>query len=178
MQKYEGNKDNTRINEQITAPELRVLGPEKEPLGVLSLKDALKKSEEMGFDLVEISPGANPPVARIVDYGKFVYQREKKLKEAKKSQHMIEVKEVKFGPHIDVHDFEYRTRRISDFLEKGNKVKVSIRFRGREMAHTKIGFDLIKRIIDLIGEDFVERPAKLESRQILLFLAPKSLKKK
>ncbi len=173
------NKDNTKINEHITAPELRVLGPEGEALGVMSLKEALAKAEELDLDLVEISPTAVPPVARIVNYGKFLYQKEKKLKEAKKNQKIVETKEVKFGPHIDVHDFEYRVKRILEFLGKGDKVKVSIRFRGRELAHTEIGFELIKRILEKLGDSAtVEKPAKMEGRQILMFLAPPKSQKK
>jgi translation initiation factor IF-3 len=172
------NRDQTRINEQIQAQELRVTGSEGEPLGIMSLKDAMSKAEELDLDLVEVSPTAIPPVARIVNYGKFLYQKEKKTREAKKNQKIVEMKEVKFGPHIDIHDFEYRTKRINEFLDKGDKVKVSIRFRGREMAHTELGFEIIKRIIDQIGENIVEKPAKLEGRQILMFLAPsRSLKK-
>ncbi|MGL5956210.1 MAG: translation initiation factor IF-3 [Brevinema sp.] len=170
------NKNTTKINEQIQAPELRVSGPEGEVLGILSLKEALAKAEELDLDLVEVSPNANPPVARIVNYGKFLYQKEKKIKEAKKNQKIIEMKEIKFGPHIDKHDFDYRIRRIQDFLEKGDKVKVSIRFRGREMAHTEIGFELIKRIIEQIGESVIEKPAKMEGRQILMFLSKKIAK--
>lgn len=166
------NKDHTRINEHIQALELRVLDPEGEALGIMSLSEALAKALALELDLVETSPTANPPVARIVNYGKFLYQKEKKLKESKKNQKTVEMKEVKFGPHIDKHDFEYRVKRIQDFLEKGDKVKVSIRFRGRELAHTEIGFELIKRILEQVGEHTVEKPAKMEGRQILLFLTP------
>ncbi len=172
------NKDNTRLNDQITAPEVRVLGPEGEALGVMSSKEALAKAVDLDLDLVEVSSTANPPVVRIVNYGKFLYQKGKKLKEAKKNQKIIETKEIKFGPHIDKHDFDYRIKRIQEFLEKGDKVKVSIRFRGRELAHTEIGFELIKKIIEQIGDSCVEKPAKMEGRQILMFLAPpKSAKK-
>lgn len=171
------NKDMTRINDRIQAPELRVLDPEGEALGIMSLKDALAKAEVLELDLVEVSPNAIPPVARIVNYGKFLYQKEKKIKEAKKNQKIIEMKEIKFGPHIDKHDFEYRVKRINDFLSKGDKVKVSIRFRGREMAHTELGFEIIKRIIELIDDNIVEKPAKLEGRQILMFLAPSKSQK-
>lgn len=173
-----GEKDTTKINDSIQAPELRVLGPEGEALGVMSLQEALNKAEELDLDLVEVSPTANPPVARIVNYGKFLYQKEKKLKEAKKNQKTVETKEIKFGPHIDKHDFEYRIKRINEFLSKGDKVKVSIRFRGRELAHTEIGFELIKRIIEQIGENVIEKPAKMEGRQILMFLAPAKSQKK
>ncbi|MGL4677027.1 MAG: translation initiation factor IF-3 [Brevinema sp.] len=167
------NKNTTKINEYIQAPELRVTGPEGEALGIMSLKDALAKAEELDLDLVEISPNADPPVARIVNYGKFLYQKEKKVKEAKKNQKIIETKEIKFGPHIDTHDFEYRIKRMQEFLDKGDKVKVSIRFRGREMAHTEIGFGLISRIIEQVGENIIEKPAKMEGRQILMFLSKK-----
>ncbi|MGL4394239.1 MAG: translation initiation factor IF-3 [Brevinema sp.] len=171
-------KDQTRINEQIKAPELRVLDADGEALGILSLADALRKAEEAELDLVEVSPTAVPPVARIVDYGKYLYQKEKKLKEARKNQKNVELKEVKFGPHIDKHDFDYRVKRMQDFLAKGDKVKVSIRFRGREMAHTEIGFDIIKRILEILPEIVIEKPAKLEGRQILMVVAPPKTQKK
>ncbi|MGL4366947.1 MAG: translation initiation factor IF-3 [Brevinemataceae bacterium] len=172
------NKDQIRINERITAPELRVLDSEGQPLGILSLKAALDEAEKLDLDLVEISPNAEPPVARIINYGKFLYQKEKKLKEARKNQKTVEVKEIKFGPHIDKHDFDYRVKRIVDFLNKGDKVKVSIRFRGREMAHTDLGFDIIKRILEQIGDVVIEKSAKLEGKQILMFLAPSKNSKK
>lgn len=171
-------KDQTRINEHIKAPELRVLNPEGEALGIMSLADALAKAEELDLDLVEVSPTAQPPVARIVNYGKFLYQREKKLKEAKKNQKNVELKEIKYGPHIDVNDFSYRTKRIIQFLAKGDKVKVSIRFRGREMAHTELGFNIIKRVLDQVGDVVIEKPAKLEGRQIIMIIAPSKSKKK
>ena len=166
------NRDQTHINDQIKAPELRVLGPEGEPLGIMSLEQALAKADDFELDLVEISPTANPPVARIVNYGKFLYQKEKKLKEAQKNQKTVEMKEIKFGPYIDSHDFDYRMKRILEFIKKGDKVKVSIRFRGREMAHTSMGFDIIDRILAQIGDAVVEKPAKLEGRQILMVLTP------
>ncbi|MGL4388631.1 MAG: translation initiation factor IF-3 [Brevinema sp.] len=172
------DKDQTRINDQIKSPELRVLDPEGEALGILSLSDALRKAEEWELDLVEVSPTAVPPVARIVDYGKFLYQKEKKLKEARKNQKNVELKEIKFGPHIDIHDFEYRVKRIQEFLGKGDKVKVSIRFRGREMAHTEIGFEIIKRILETLPDIVIEKPAKLEGRQILMVVSPPKSQKK
>ncbi|MGL4563142.1 MAG: translation initiation factor IF-3 [Brevinema sp.] len=172
------DKDQTRINDQIKAPQLRVLDPEGNPLGILTLSEALKKAEEWELDLVEISPGAEPPVARVVDYGKFLYQKEKKLKEARKNQKNVELKEIKFGPHIDKHDFDYRVRRIEEFLAKGDKVKISIRFRGREMAHTQLGFDIIKKILEILTDFVLEKPAKLEGRQILMVLSPPKSQKK
>lgn len=166
------SRDNTRINDQITAPQLRVTGSDGEALGVLSLSDALKRAESEDLDLVEVSPNAEPPVARIVDYGKYLYQKEKKIRESRKNQKIVELKEVKFGPYIDIHDFDYRVRHIKDFLSKGDKVKVSIRFRGREMAHTDMGFDIIKRILENVDGAVVEKPAKLEGRQIFMVMSP------
>lgn len=165
-------RDNSRINDQINASQLRVLGPEGEPLGVMSFSEAMKKAEEAELDLVEISPNAEPPVARIVDYGKFLYQKEKKVREARKNQKTVEVKEVKFGPFIDIHDFDYRVKHICEFLSKGDKVKVSIRFRGREMAHTELGFDIIKRILEKVEDVVIEKHAKLEGRQIFMVMSP------
>lgn len=172
------DKDQTRINDEIRASELRVLDPEGNALGIMKLSEALAKAEEWELDLVEISPTAIPPVARIVDYGKFLYQKEKKLKEAKKNQKIVELKEIKFGPHIDKHDFDYRLKRIQDFLAKGDKIKVSIRFRGREMAHTELGFQIIQRILEQLTDIVIEKPAKLEGRQILMVLSPPKSQKK
>jgi len=171
-------KDQTRINDHIKAPELRVLDPEGEALGIMSLATALAKAEELELDLVEISPTAHPPVARVVNYGKFLYQKEKKIKEAKKNQKIVELKEIKYGPHIDINDFNYRTKRITQFLEKGDKVKVSIRFRGREMAHTELGFNIIRRILNQVSDIIIEKPAKLEGRQIIMIIAPPKSQKK
>ena len=170
--KKQDSRDMTRINDQITAPEVRVLGSEGEALGVMSLAQALKQAEDLDLDLVEVSPTAQPPVVRIVDYGKFLYQKEKKLQEARKNQKIVELKEVKFGPYIDIHDFNYRVKRITDFLSKGDKVKISIRFRGREMAHTDMGFDIIRRILENVTNIVVEKPAKLEGNTIYMILAP------
>lgn len=129
------------------------------------------------LDLVEISPEADPPVCKIVDFGKFVYQREKKVKEAKKKQKIIELKEMKFSPKIDKHDYQYRVQHILNFLDKGDKVKVTIRFRGREMSHTEFGFELIQKILEEVKEFCtIEKPPKLEGRSLTAVLSP--LKKK
>lgn len=150
-----------------------MIDAEGEQAGVLSLADALKLAEAAGMDLVEMSPNADPPVARVIDYGKFLYQKEKKLKEAKKKQKVVEIKEIKFTPRIDVHDFTYRIKRVVEFLEKGDKVKITIRFRGREMAHTELGFHVVERVMEEVkAVSSIEKPAKLEGRNITLVLAP------
>ncbi len=150
-----------------------MIGAEGEAIGVVSLDEALKLAEQAGMDLVEMSPNAEPPVARIIDYGKFLYQKEKKLKEAKKKQKVVEIKEIKFTPRIDVHDFTYRVKRVIEFLEKGDKVKITIRFRGREMAHTELGFHVVERVMeDVKNVSTIEKPAKLEGRNITLVLQP------
>lgn len=141
------------------------------------MEEALKMAALDELDLVEISPEADPPVCKIVDFGKFVYQREKKVKEAKKKQKIIELKEMKFSPKIDKHDYQYRVQHILNFLDKGDKVKVTIRFRGREMSHTEFGFELIQKILEEVKEFCtIEKPPKLEGRSLTAVLSP--LKKK
>ncbi len=152
---------------------MRLVDEEGEAAGVVSLEEALKRAEAAGMDLVEVSPTAKPPVAKIIDYGKFLYQKEKKLKEARKKQKVVEIKEMKFTPRIDVHDYSYRVKRVVEFLEKGDKVKITIRFRGREMAHTELGFNVIDRIkIEVKDVCTIEKNAKLEGRNITMVLAP------
>lgn len=141
------------------------------------MEEALKMAALDELDLVEISPEADPPVCKIVDFGKFIYQREKKVKEAKKKQKIIELKEMKFSPKIDKHDYQYRVQHILNFLDKGDKVKVTIRFRGREMSHTEFGFELIQKILEEVKEFCtIEKPPKLEGRSLTAVLSP--LKKK
>ncbi len=162
-----------RINDQIRAAEVRLIDEKGEQLGVVSLQEALKKADEAGFDLVEVSPTAKPPVCRIIDYGKFLYQKEKKLKEARKKQKTVEIKEMKFTPRIDKHDFDYRIKRVREFIAKGDKVKITIRFRGREMAHTELGFDVIKRVKEEVKDICqIEKPSKLEGRNITMVIVP------
>lgn len=169
-----------RINEQIRAKEVRLTSEDGEQLGVVSLQEALRQAEEEGLDLVEIAPQAKPPVCKIIDYGKFLYQKEKKAKEAKKNQVKTEIKEIKFGPKIGDNDFNYRVKHIIEFLEKGDKIKVTIRFRGRELAHTELGFRITDRVVEMTKEvATVEKKAKLEGRNITMFLSPlKGSKKK
>lgn len=156
----------------IRAAEVRVISDEGGQLGVLPIAEALKKAEELGVDLVEISPEATPPVCKLIDYGKFLYQKEKKLKEARKKQKVVEIKEMKFRPKIDDHDFEYRMKQIREFLEAGDKVKITIRFRGRELVHSQLGFDLVNRIIDLVKElGTPDKQPKFEGKSIVVVIS-------
>ncbi|MBI6530371.1 translation initiation factor IF-3 [Proteus vulgaris] len=164
-----------RINGEIRAHEVRLTGLDGEPIGVVSLKEALEKAEEAGADLVEISPNAEPPVCRIMDYGKFLYEKSKTLKEQKKKQKVIQVKEVKFRPGTDEGDYQVKLRNLIRFLEDGDKAKVTLRFRGREMAHQQIGMEMLNRIREDLDElAAVESfPNKIEGRQMIMVLAPK-----
>ena len=164
-----------QINEDIRDREVRVVTDGGEQLGIMSAKEALKKAEERNLDLVKISPNAKPPVCKIMDYGKYRFEQSKREKENRKNQRVIEIKEIRLSLNIDTHDFETKVNHAHKFLKAGNKVKVSIRFRGREMAHPQIGEVSMKRIAEAC-EEFatVEKPAKLEGRQMLMFLAPKA----
>jgi translation initiation factor IF-3 len=135
-----------RINNQITANEVRLISAEGKMLGVVKIKDALRKAEESELDLVEISPTAEPPVCRILDFSKYYYQKEKKVKEAKKKQHEVELKEIKFGPNTEDHDFNFKKNNAIKFLKQHNKVKFTVRFRGRQMAHKELGYDVLERL--------------------------------
>ena len=162
-----------QINEEIREKEVRLIDSEGQQLGIMSLQKALDAAEEKGLDLVNISPKDNPPVCKIMDYGKFRFEQAKKEKEAKKNQRIVEVKEIRFSPKIDVHDFEVKARNATKFLTGGDKVKVTVRFRGREMAHTEIGENLLKRFAEECADVAVmDKPPKLEGRQMIMFLAP------
>ena len=166
-----------RINERIASPEVRVIGADGKQLGVLSIRQALNEAEQAGFDLVEISPEAKPPVCKIIDYGKLKYREQKSKKEAKKKQKTIDVKEIKLRPGIDTHDYQVKIKALKKFIEGGNKVKVSMRFRGREMEHQNLGFDLLKKLTDEVAEYAkVEIPPKGEGKQILMILVPNTEK--
>lgn len=170
-------EDKLRINEEITVETVRLVSETGEQLGIVSLKEALAKAEELSVDLVEIAPQATPPVCKLIDYGKFLYQKEKKAKEAQKHQKIVEVKEMKFKPKIADHDFSYRAKQMQEFLEAGDKVKVTIRFRGRELAHTEIGFELATKIVEAMKEwGIPDKPPKLEGRNIVFVLNPKAKK--
>ena len=157
----------------IRVPEIRLIDHEGDNHGVVRPEDAIRMAEEVGLDLVEISPNANPPVCKIMDFGKFKYETQKKANEAKKKQKVIEVKEVKFRPNIDTHDYDVKMRSVTKFLEAGDKVKVTMRFRGREMAHQEIGRDLLFKIQnDIDGLGKIESMPKMEGRQMIMVAAP------
>lgn len=141
-----------RVNEMIRARQVRVIDEAGNQLGIMSPDDAMREAAERGYDLVEVAPGAVPPVCRIMDYGKYTYQQNKRTREARKHQHIIEVKEVKFRPKIDKHDFEYKTNHVREFLEEGNKVKVTVTFRGREAAHPEFGQAILDRVVEATKE--------------------------
>lgn len=164
-----------RINSEIRAQEVRLTGLEGEQLGIVSLREALEKAEEAGVDLVEISPNAEPPVCRIMDYGKFLYEKSKSSKEQKKKQKVIQVKEIKFRPGTDEGDYQVKLRSLIRFLEEGDKAKITLRFRGREMAHQQIGMEVLNRVKDDLQELAVVEsfPTKIEGRQMIMVLAPK-----
>lgn len=162
-----------RINERIRAPEIRLIGAEGENIGVISPEKALVLAEEAGLDLVEISPNATPPVAKIMDFGKYKYETQKKESEARKKQKVIEIKEIKFRPNTDTHDYDVKMRSVMKFLEGGDKVKVTLRFRGREMAHAELGRQLLERVAaDVIEFGKIEAIPRLEGRQMIMMINP------
>ena len=165
------------INEQIQFKEVRVIDTEGGQLGILPIKDAVAAAYAKDLDLVCISPNAVPPVCKIMDYGKYRFEQTKREKEAKKNQKVIDVKEIRLGLTIDTHDFETKGNHAIRFLKSGDKVKVSIRFRGRELGHPEIGLETMSRFAEFCSEyATVEKPAKMEGRNMLMFLAPKSAK--
>jgi translation initiation factor IF-3 len=165
-----------RVNERIRARQVRVVDEEGNQLGIMAPGDALNEARERGLDLVEVAPNAQPPVCRIMDYGKYKYQQSKRAKESRKHQHTVTVKEVKYRPKIDEHDFNYKTQHAREFLEEGNKVKLTIMFRGREMAHPEFGRDILKRVVeelqDLLSEKVNAGVARLEGRNMSIMLSP------
>ena len=166
-----------QINEEITDKEVRLIGNDGEQLGIVSAAQAQKLAAEKNLDLVKIAPQAKPPVCKIMDYGKYRFEQSKREKEAKKNQRVIEIKEIRLSPNIDVHDFDTKVGHARKFLSAGNKIKVSIRFRGREMTHTDLGLTIMAQFAEKCADiASVEKPAKLEGRQMLMFLAPKSAK--
>ncbi|WP_368346384.1 translation initiation factor IF-3 [Pelagovum sp. HNIBRBA483] len=162
-----------RVNDRIRGTEIRLIGAEGENVGVVSPERALALAEEAGLDLVEISPNATPPVCKIMDYGKFKYETQKKEAEARKKQKIIEVKEVKFRPTTDTHDYDVKMRNVFKFLDNGDKVKVTLRFRGREMAHQDLGRQLLERVAEDIKElGKVDNMPKMEGRQMVMMISP------
>lgn len=165
------------INEEIRDKEIRVIDADGSQLGIMSTKDALKISLEKNLDLVKIAPQATPPVCRIMDYGKYRFEQAKKEKEAKKNQKTMDVKEVRLSLNIDVHDFDTKLNHAKKFLTGGDKVKVALRFRGREMAHPELGETIVKRFIDSCSElGSVDKPPKMEGRSMVAFISPKNAK--
>ena len=170
-------KQELLINDEIREKEVRVIDSDGAQLGIISLKDALAIAAEKNLDLVEIAPTANPHVCRIMDYGKYKFEQMKREKEAKKNQKVIEVKEIRLSLNIDTNDFNTKLKQAIKFLKDGNKVKVSVRFRGREMAHPELGLTIMNRCAEAMADcASIEKPTKLEGRQMLMFLAPKSSK--
>lgn len=168
-----------KVNREIRASKVRVISHTGEQVGVISLHEALAMAEEQGLDLVEIVATSNPPVCKIINFGKFRYDQSKREKESKKSQHQIKVKEIKLRPNTDVHDYETKLRHAREFLTKGNKVKVTCTFRGREMMHTEIGDKLVRDMSDSLEDvSMIEAPAKLMGRTLQMVLAPGGKKKK
>ncbi|HTO85197.1 MAG TPA: translation initiation factor IF-3 [Methylomirabilota bacterium] len=168
------SRDGPRVNAQINVPSVRLVKEDGSMVGVTTTREALRMAEEAGLDLVEVSPNADPPVCKILDFGKYKYEIQKKKNEARKKQKVIEVKEIKLRPGIDDHDFEIKMRSVTRFLEEGDKVKVTLRFRGREMVHQELGvkvLDRVKEEMDVRAK--VEQFPRLEGRQMVMVLAPK-----
>ena len=168
---------NHEINEEILDKEIRVIGDDGEQLGIMSSEAAMKIAEEKELDLVKISPMAKPPVCKIMDYGKFRFEQLKKEKEAKKNQKVVEIKEIRMSPSIDTNDFNTKVKSAVKFLNDGNRVKVTVRFRGREMAHTSLGQELLAKFgADCSEIATIAKDAKLEGRNMSMFLSPKNSK--
>ncbi len=167
-------KDGPRINEEIQVREVQLIDQEGKNRGNIPIQEALNVALEAGLDLVEIAPNVSPPVCKILDYGKFKYQEQKKAAEARKKQKIVEIKEIKFRPMIDDHDYDVKMRSMKRFFGEGDKVKVTLRFRGREMAHQELGFKLLDRVRgDLTTLAKVEQEPKFEGRQMVMVLAPR-----
>ena len=163
-----------RINDRIRSPEIRLIGADGENVGVVTPARAMSMAQEAGLDLVEISPNAEPPVCKIMDFGKYKYETQKREAEARKKQHIIEIKEIKFRPGTDTHDYDVKMRSVLKFLDEGDKVKVTLRFRGREMAHQDLGMELLNRVAADVAEfGKIESMPRLEGRQMVMMIGPK-----
>ena len=164
----------------IRVPQIRVIDDAGEQLGIMRPEEALRIAEGKGLDLVEVAPNAQPPVCRMIDYGKYRYQQRKRIKDAKKNQHIVVLKEIKYRPKISQHDFDFKTNHVIEFLTAGNKVKLTIMFRGREMAHPEFGKDLLQRVLDAVEDHASEVPdltrTRLEGRNMSIVLAPAKAK--
>jgi len=168
-----GSSRDARTNRRIKAREVRAIGPEGEQLGVLTIEQALAKAQELGMDLVEVSPMAKPPVCKIMDYGKFKYLEKKKQNEAKKKQVVVQLKEVKLRPRTEEHDYATKLKKVREFLEESNKARITVMFRGREMSHRELGQKVLQRVIDDLREvAVIESAPRMEGRQMFMILAP------
>lgn len=166
--------DGPRVNREIDVRSIRLVGADGEMIGVVTLREGLTMAEEAGLDLVEVSPNADPPVCKILDFGKFKYEDQKKKNAARKKQKVIEVKEIKLRPNIDDHDYDVKMRSMKKFLEEGDKVKVTLRFRGRELAHQDLGMKVLEKVRDDLEElGKVEQIPKMEGRQMVMVIAPR-----
>jgi translation initiation factor IF-3 len=166
-----------RINEQIRVREVRLIRDEGEQQGIMSVAQALEIAREQALDLVEVAPQAVPPVVKILDYGKFKFENEKKVRDSKKKQKLLKLKEIRMQPKIDEHDLDFKSKHVREFLAEGNKVKVTVRFRGRELAHTELGLDVLKEGLKRIeGEYVMDNPPAMEGRFMSMVLGPKSKK--
>ena len=168
------SRDGPRVNEDIRVPQVRLIDQDGEMIGVMSAREAVQRAFSVGLDLLEISPNADPPVCKILDFGKFKYEQQKKKNEAKKKQKVVEIKEVKVRPNIDENDYQVKMRAMKSFIDEGDKVKVTLRFRGREMAHQDIGIRVLERIrneLDVLTK--VEQMPRMENRQMIMVLSPR-----
>jgi translation initiation factor IF-3 len=168
-----------RINEYIRVREVRLIDADGNQKGIVPTIQALQMARDGGLDLVEVAPQAQPPVCKLLDYGKYKFELEKKNRESRKHQKQIRIKEIRMQPKIDEHDLEFKTRHIREFLDEGNKVKVTVRFRGRELAHTELGKEVLDKILQMLSDSFtIEKPAQMEGRTMSLLLNPKGKAKK
>ena len=166
-----------RINNWIQVREVRLIDDQGNQRGIIPTSEALDLAKEANIDLVEVSPNANPPVCKLLDYGKYKFEQEKRLKESRKKNKTIKLKEIRMQPKIEKHDLQFKTKHIREFLEQGFKVKVTIRFRGRELAHTELGRDKLDKVLELLEDSYnIESPPKMEGRFMSMFLSPKSKK--
>ncbi len=166
-----------RINEKILVREVRLIDEQGNQRGIVPTVEALAIARQAGLDLVEVSPNANPPVCKLLNFGKYRFEQEKKLRESKKKQKLMKLKEIRMQPKIEEHDLSFKTKHIQEFLGEGYKVKVTIRFRGRELAHTELGRNVLDKVLEGLGDSFVvDKPPQMEQRMMSMFLSPKSKK--
>ena len=166
-------REDYRVNDRIETPEVRLVGEDGEMIGVVRLREALERAREAGLDLVEVSPTAKPPVCKILDYGKFKYEAQKRANAARKKQRVIEVKEIKMRPGIDDNDYNIKMKKVRHFLEEGDKVKVTMRFRGRELSHQNLAMNILTKVKDEVSDlGKVEQFPKMEGRQMVMVMAP------